>query len=167
MRYVIAVVILTLIYALALVSFHPWDLATGAGASILLVLLFQEAVFRRQPVGPAGGGPSPLTRFLWFFPYSLAVVWDITIGTWQVLVVVLGLRRLESPGIVAVPIGDRSPQGLAVSGIATTLSPGTVLIDVDWQKGVMLVHAIDARDPDQVRANLQRMYDRYQRHVFP
>jgi multisubunit Na+/H+ antiporter MnhE subunit len=32
---------------------------------------------------------------------------------------------------------------------------------------MMLVHVIDASDPDQIRADMQALYDRYQRKVFP
>jgi len=32
-RYVTAILVLTLVYALALASFHPWDLLFGAGLS--------------------------------------------------------------------------------------------------------------------------------------
>ena len=31
----------------------------------------------------------------------------------------------------------------------------------------MLFHVIDASDPDAVRAQLDRFYQRYQRRVFP
>jgi multisubunit Na+/H+ antiporter MnhE subunit len=95
------------------------------------------------------------------------VLWDITTGTWEVALVTLHLRPLVKPGIVAVPIENRTPLGVAVSALATTLSPGTFLVDVDWEKRVMLIHAIDASDPDVVREALQHMYRRYQSKVFP
>jgi multisubunit Na+/H+ antiporter MnhE subunit len=68
---------------------------------------------------------------------------------------------------VRIPIGLRSERGVAVSALTTTLSPGTVLIDVDAERRELLVHVIDATDPDEVRARAQRFYDRYQRNVFP
>jgi multisubunit Na+/H+ antiporter MnhE subunit len=115
---------------------------------------------------PLAGGV--LLRRLIAFPlFALAVVRDIVVGTWQVAVVVLGLRPLRHPGIVAVPIGERSRLGVAVSALATTLSPGSFLVDVDWQERVMLIHVLDATDPDAIRDGLARFYRRYQRHVFP
>jgi multisubunit Na+/H+ antiporter MnhE subunit len=88
-------------------------------------------------------------------------------GSWQMGLVVVGIRPLVAPGVVAVPIGDRTPTGVAVSGIATTLSPGTMLVDVDWAARTMLIHAMDASDPARVIAAHQHFYDRWQRHVFP
>ncbi|CCF84740.1 Na+/H+ antiporter subunit E [Nitrolancea hollandica] len=48
-----------------------------------------------------------------------------------------------------------------------TLAPGSVLVDVDWERGVMLFHLLDASDPDATRATVARFYERYQRAVFP
>jgi multisubunit Na+/H+ antiporter MnhE subunit len=42
-----------------------------------------------------------------------------------------------------------------------------VFIDLDEAAGVMLLHVIDASDPEQVRAAHLRFYERYQRRVFP
>lgn len=156
------VVVLTLVYALTLASFHPWDLAIGAGVSTLFVFFTRRFVFHNDPAAT-----NFFARFVWFWPFAAATVWDIVRGTWEVTLVTLGIRPLVSPGIVRIPIGDRTPTGVAVSGMATTLSPGTFLVDVDWEEGVWLVHAIDAADPDGVRREHQEFYERWQRKVFP
>lgn len=96
-----------------------------------------------------------------------AVLIDVLVGTWDVGLRVLHLRPLDAPGIVLVPIGDRSPLGVAVTGLLVGLSPGSVLLDVDREGGVMLFHVIDATDPDGVRARIERSYQRYQRKVWP
>ena len=77
------------------------------------------------------------------------------------------LAQLEHPGIVAVPIGERTKLGVVVTGVTTSLAPGSILLDVDWQRNMMLIHVIDASDPDQVRAHMQELYDGYQRKVWP
>jgi len=38
---------------------------------------------------------------------------------------------------------------------------------VDERRRTMLFHVIDASDPDGVRASIDRLYQRYQRRVFP
>jgi multisubunit Na+/H+ antiporter MnhE subunit len=68
---------------------------------------------------------------------------------------------------VLVPIGERSELGVAVTGLLIGLSPGSLLLDVDPERQAMLFHVIDASDPDAVRAQLDRFYQRYQRRVFP
>jgi len=164
-RIVFSILLLTLVYALTLASFAPWDLALGVLLAGGTLLLFRRFLF---PDGASRADQPGLPIRLARFPlYAAAVVWDITRGTWMVTAIVLGLRPLRRPGIVTVPIGERTRLGAVVSCIATTLSPGTVAIDIDWDRETMLIHVLDASDPDALRADLQHMYDRYQRHVFP
>jgi multicomponent Na+:H+ antiporter subunit E len=154
---------LGVLYAMTLASTDPLDVATGTllGGALLL------ALGRRLRLEPGGDIPSFGQRLLWFWPFVGAVLVDIAVGTWDVALRVLGLRRIERTGVVRVPIGDRTERGVAVTALTSTLSPGSVLLDVDWERGDMLVHVIDASDPDAFRAKLDRFYDRYQRKVFP
>jgi multicomponent Na+:H+ antiporter subunit E len=154
---------LTLMYALALASFAPWDIAAGLIFSAALLLLFRQFVFEGRPAPPR----SLPRRVAAAVPFAARVLMDMAAGTWQVALVILRLRPLRSPGIVAVPIGDCTPTGVAVMALVTTLSPGSYLVEIDWERRVMLYHVLDARDPDAVRAAFQHMYERYQRHVFP
>jgi multisubunit Na+/H+ antiporter MnhE subunit len=161
-RVAVIVLFVTLTYLLVLGSFHPWDIAAGVIISCALLLFARRFVFDFEPAAP-----NFLKRFLYFWPFAAAVVWDITKGTWEVALITLHLRPLVSPGIVAIPIGKRTPTGVAVSALATTLSPGTFLVDVDRERQVMLIHTMDASDPDRVREDHQEFYRRYQSRVFP
>lgn len=162
-RFFISILFLTLIYAFTLGSFHAWDLLLGVLISGGLYLLFRRYLFEK----PAAPAPSWLKRTLVFVPFMGAVAVDTTRGTWQVMLIALHLRPLKRTGIIAVPIGERTPGGVAVTALVTTLSPGAVLIDVDWQRQVMLFHVIDASDPEDVREKFDYFYRRYQRRVFP
>ena len=154
---------LGLLYVLTLGSSDPVDLLTGVLLGLLLAGLLRRPT--RPPAELAAG--RPLARMLWFWVFAGAVIAEVLRGTWDVALRVMHLRALERPGLVRVPIGERSERGIAVSALATTLSPGSVLIDVDRERGDLLLHVIDAADPDAVRDRLQRFYERYQRRVFP
>lgn len=162
-RALLALCLLTLVYALVLASFSPWDLALGAAFSGALLYAFRGFVF--------GGSPAPLPgllrRVLAFGPFFAAVVREVTVDTWRVALITLRLRPLASPGIVKVPIGERTPVGVVVSALVDTISPGSFLLDIDWEGGHMLIHTIDASDPEAFRRSWEKFYDRYQRRVFP
>ena len=162
-RAAFSLVLLTLVYALVLASFHPWDLAFGALLAGILLFSFRRFVFDGKPA-PL---PGLVGRLLAFGPFVFAVLRDTLAGTWQVTQITLGRRTLEKSGIVAVPIGERTSVGVAVSALVATISPGEFLVDVDWNKGIMLVHTIDASDPEAVRRSHDYFYNRYQRRVFP
>lgn len=153
------IALLTGIYAVALGSTEAADLATGAvlGTGVLAVTGQLRGSGERGLVG----------RLVAFPGWALVVAREVTTGTWQVAVVSLGLRRPPRAGIVAIPIGERTPEGVAVSALAATLSPGELLIDVDWDERLLFLHVMDASDPDAVRRRHQEIYDRHQRRVFP
>lgn len=163
MRIAAIAVALAAVYALTLASADPVDLATG----VLLGAVLATVLRARLRLEPEGARVRPASRVARFPLFAAAVLAEAAGGTWDVALRVLGLRDVDRPGVVRVPIGDRSERGVAVSALAATLSPGSVLIDVDWARGDMLMHVIDASDPDAVRDRMQRFYDRYQRRVFP
>ena len=156
-----AVLFLTGVYAMVLASFHPWDLFFGATVSGALVYAFRSFVF--------GGQPNPLTglagRAAAFLPFVVAIIWDVLKGTWEVALITLHIKPLVEPGVVKLPVGERTPTGIAVLGLVTTLSPGAFLIEANDE--VMLIHVIDASDPDAFREDREDFYRRYQRKVFP
>ena len=162
-RYAAAVAGLTLVYALALGSFHPLDLLFGAGLSVALVFTSRRFVFGGGPDGRA----SLLRRVAAFLPFSLAVFREVVVGTWEVTLVTLHLRPLKRPGIVEVPIGERTPAGVAVWAVVTGLPPGSFFVDVDGERGVVLIHILDASDPEAFRRQQEDFYRRFQRGVFP
>ena len=162
-RIIVIMLISIVTYAAMIGSFDPWDLALAALVAAGTVYGFRTHLLR-------GESPSTLVllrRLVFLVPLILDVLWEIVRGTWQVLVFSLRLRPMEHPGIVAIPLGERTRFGATMSGFLTTISPGTFLVDIDWKARVMLIHAIDASDPDAVRLSHQVFYDRFQRHVFP
>jgi multisubunit Na+/H+ antiporter MnhE subunit len=162
-RFLLAVALLVAVYALTLASAQPADLATGAVAASAVLAGLRGFHF------PGGLRPIPgLARRALALPAFVAVtVREVTAGTWAVAMVTLGVRAPRSPGMVEIPLGERTPVGVTVTALAVTLSPGEVLVDVDFERGVMLLHAIDADDPAALAAHHQRLYERYQRAVFP
>ena len=163
LRYIGTIALLTVTYTFALASSDPWDILFGLLLSVALVALFGP--FLRGDA--AAKAPLQPKRLIAFFPFAGAVLRDIIIGTWTVLRIVLHPRPRNRPGIISVPLGDRTRGGVAISALAMSLSPGSSLIAIDWDKRIMLLHLLDATDPDAARAELQRFYDRYQRAVFP
>ena len=160
----LVVLLLTGVYTMTLASFHPLDLLFGAVASVAVLYAYRGFVF-----GEAEGRPDPLPgllgRCVAFFPFAMAIVWDVVKGTWEVALVVLHLRPLVRPGIVKVPIGERTPTGVAVTALVTTLSPGALLVEANEE--FMLLHVINASDPGAVRKDREDFYQRYQKKVFP
>jgi multisubunit Na+/H+ antiporter MnhE subunit len=151
------------VYGLTLASLAWEDLVFGLAVTAVVLAMFRNVLL-----------PSPLPsnrrvlRGIAFFPiFVLAEIREIITGTWQVMTFVVGIRKLKHPGIVRIPLGRRSPVSEALAGYVITVSPGTYLVDVDKEANEMLVHAIDAGDPDAVRAAYDALFERYERNVVP
>jgi multisubunit Na+/H+ antiporter MnhE subunit len=83
---------------------------------------------------------------------------DIVLGTWQVATYVVGIRKLEHPGIVKIPLGNHSDASVGFIGHLVTISPGSFVVDFDWTDRTMLVHYIDASDPEKLREAVEKYY---------
>ena len=162
-RFLLSIAGLTLIYSMFLLSAHPWDLVIGAVLATGVVVMFRRHLVGSmlEPVPGFGRRALALLRFAWFL-YTNTIK-----GLWEVLSIMLGLRPLSRSGIVAIPMGERTASGVAVTAWAISLSPGSVVIDVDWEQRLMFIHFIDVSDPDELRQKTQTFYERYQRPVFP
>lgn len=115
------------------------------------------AIFRKQ-IMPEPLPPIALSMHLIIYApvllYFLLV--DILKGTWQVVRTTLGIDPLRHPGIIKISFQGYSDYGVGPIGYFITLSPGSFMVDIDWEERVMLIHVLDATDPDAVRRDAER-----------
>jgi multicomponent Na+:H+ antiporter subunit E len=162
-RVMVSLLLVAATYLAMLARLDPLDVVLAVGVAAVILAAFRRFLFG----GPGDPGPKFLRRLVHLPLFVLAVLRDITVGTWDVALVVLHLRPLRSPGIVAIPFGDRTDTGVTVGALVATLSPGEFLVDVDHERRVMLLHVLDASDPDAVREQHDAFYRRFQRPVLP
>ncbi|OBK11070.1 Na+/H+ antiporter subunit E [Mycobacterium asiaticum] len=156
---------LTSVYLLALTSLKPGDIVVGVVLASLIVGLGGR--FGR---GDAHSMPPPGTSALRRLAGLPALLFftaiDMCRGSWQVAACCLGLRPM-APGVVSIPIEPNRPNSAAVWAIRVGLAPDSVVVDVDDKKGELLLHVLDASDPDAVRRAQINSYRRAQQSVFP
>lgn len=175
----LAVVVLLVVWLLTLGSVAPGDIAVGLLLAVLLELGWRRRVARGGTIGsgpdeestaPSGESVDrpPLHRALLATPALVwAVVVEITRGTVEVAKYSLGIREVEHDGIVEIRLEGISEEGVAAWAFISTISPGELVLDVDEERGVLVIHALDASDPDAIRARHHDFYERYQRKVIP
>lgn len=142
------------VFGLVVTDFSWQNIVLGSMISGTLMYIFRRQIVPK-PLPPVG-------LSLHVILYSPVLLWyliiDILKGTYQIVTITLGLRPLRKPGIVKIPIGAHSPAGVGPVGFLITLSPGSFLVDIDWDEKVMLVHVVDASDPDAVRKDADKYY---------
>jgi multicomponent Na+:H+ antiporter subunit E len=167
----LAVAVLLAVYLLALGSFAWGDVALGLVLAALMELGWRHRAARGGMIGPEAADVyerPPLHRSLLALPaLVLVVLADITRGTWDVAQYSLGLREVDHDGIVEIELQGISEAGVAVWAFISTISPGELVLEIDEEAGLLVIHALDASDPDGIRARHREIYERYQRKVVP
>ena len=71
------------------------------------------------------------------------------------------------PGIVAIPLRFRGSFDELVVSNHIMLTPGSLLVDIDTERGLVFVHHIDASDPARIRREMQELHLRAVRRLYP
>ncbi|MEV0426377.1 Na+/H+ antiporter subunit E [Micromonospora sp. NPDC050495] len=61
--------------------------------------------------------------------------------------------------IIGVPLRIRTDLNLALTAEVISLVPGTLIVDVDREKGVLYVHVLDVRGPEDLAGSRERIRD--------
>jgi multisubunit Na+/H+ antiporter MnhE subunit len=158
-RLLIQALLLMAVYLLVLTSLKPGDAAVGFVLGVGLALALRPHLPGRQLATPRLSGVIALGPVL----FSTAV--EMVVGSWRTVRFCLGLGG--RPGFVEIPRAGRSRYGVALWGVLTGEAPDEVPVDVDEERDVLIVHLIDAGDPDAVRERHREALERWQRKVVP
>ncbi|XOY56080.1 MAG: Na+/H+ antiporter subunit E [Rhodobacterales bacterium] len=113
------------------------------------------------PDRPRLKNPAMIVEFI------LIVLWDIVVANVSVAKIILFKRNQDMrPTWVTVPLDLRSPEAITVLAGTITMTPGTVSADVAADGRSLLVHCLDAADPDAVRDDIKQRYERRLREIF-
>jgi multisubunit Na+/H+ antiporter MnhE subunit len=147
---------LAAVYLLVLTSLDPGDVAVGLAIGFAIALALRPRGRRRA------AAPLP-SRLLSTAVVALSTSVEVVRGALRVARFCLG--GAAAPGFVEIPRSGRSPASVALWGLLTGEAPDEVVVDADLERGVLVVHLVDASDPDAVRARHREAYERWQRKV--
>jgi multicomponent K+:H+ antiporter subunit E len=99
--------------------------------------------------------------------YVLIVLWDIVVANVVVaMTVIFKSNAAMRPAWVSIPLDIRTPEAIAILAGTITLTPGTVSADLSSEGHSLLVHCLDAEDPDAVRDQIKHRYERRLKEIF-
>jgi multisubunit Na+/H+ antiporter MnhE subunit len=155
------IAVLTSVYLLVLTSVAPGDVLVGVLLAAGTVAAGRFVRHSQRPPAEA----SPARRLAGVPALVGGTVVDMVRASWQVAGCCLH-GRLPAPGLVTIPIGPRADSAAAWA-VRVGLSPDTIVVEADEERGELLLHVLDARDLDAVRRQQLDSYERRQRRVFP
>jgi multicomponent Na+:H+ antiporter subunit E len=147
---------LAAIYLLVLTSLAPGDILVG-------VLVATGLVLATGGVGPRRD-PREWGRWLLAVGRMVSVT-AVEMARGSVRVVRFCLTGAGSPGFVEIPRASRSRHGVALWGVLTGEAPDEYPVAVDDARHVLVVHLVDAGDPDAVRARHLAGHEAYLQDV--
>ena len=146
------------LYLLVLTSISPGDVLVGG-------LLALGIVIATGSHGPRHGAERLSTWAVALAGMVLTTAAEMVVGSVRVVRFCLG--GPGNPGFVEIPRADRSRRAVALWGVLTGEAPDEYPVDVDETRHVLIVHLVDAGNPDAIRARHAAARDRWQRHVVP
>lgn len=145
--------------ALSFTLFLLWAALTNAASagSMLLGLLLALALPRI--VAPFWPDALRIRHPIAVLKFTARIAADIVLANWAVARRVVGPVAKLHPAFIDVPLDLRDPFAATVLGSIVSLTPGTVSIDVDRERWVLQVHALDAPDPEALVHQIKQHYE--------
>lgn len=91
----------------------------------------------------------------------------MAVGAWTMLAILIGRRGWLTAGLVDCPQCAGTEEGLIVLGLIESASPGSLTVGMDLRNRSLLIHTVDAGDPEATCAAIHRFYRRHQARVLP
>ncbi|MFD2184003.1 Na+/H+ antiporter subunit E [Rhodoplanes azumiensis] len=99
--------------------------------------------------------------------YVGVVAWDIVVSNIEVARLILFRRGASLRSVfVSVPLDLTTPEAITMLAGTITMTPGTVSADLSADGRSILVHCLDAADPDAVVRQIKSRYERRLKEIF-
>ncbi len=141
---------------LLLTGFSPGHMVLGLGVA-LLVSRVMLALKTERPTIRFGAA---------MFKLMAIVVADIARSNVAVAKIVLFGSAARHSGFIHVPLDLRSPYALATLAIIITATPGTLWLQHDAQRRVVLIHVLDLVDEGEWIKLIKNRYERLLKEIF-
>ena len=137
-----------------------WVLITGDASFVNAGAGFVISFFLLLWLWPRAAGRQYFRKVPQTLSFVLYFLWQLTKSSLQVAREVVALHPRRRPVILSVPLTATTDAEVTLLMNLITLTPGTVVIDHDSTRQQMLIHAMFAEDPDQVRCQIQEGFEK-------
>ncbi|KAB1901850.1 Na+/H+ antiporter subunit E [Micromonospora sp. AMSO1212t] len=128
------------------------DVSVG---NLIAGLVVGVAVLLFFPLPPVTFGGRFRPRELLVF--LVTFIAELVSASLHVAAVALRFGYRPRGAIIAVPLRVRTDLNLALTAEVISLVPGTLILDVDRARGVLYVHVLDVRGPEDVSGSRERV----------
>jgi multicomponent K+:H+ antiporter subunit E len=152
--------------ALSGLLFVAWFVIAADYSASHLVLAALLAVAIPILVRPVTQRGAHVHRWSVALKLVFIVLWDIVVANVTVARMVLGRVSRLKPGFVPVPVDTDNVHVMTLFASIITMTPGTVSCEVDAERRVILVHALDVDDIEQAARDMKARYEAPLKEIF-
>lgn len=146
---------LVLLWVLLWGNFSWLNLLTGLGFALLVSIVFY------LPAVQLSGRLHPLHTLTFF----VRLVGDITRASVSVAVLALRPRMNTSNAVLAIDLRSRSDLILTWTAVATSIIPGSIVIDIDREQSTMYLHVLNLRSAGDIERFRRSVLDTERRII--
>lgn len=151
-------VVLVIVWMLLQNDFSMGALVLGALLGVVIPIVTSGFWPARPPIRAYGRA----------IGFTLLVMYDVFVANVAVAKLVLfrSARSLR-PCWISIPLELKSPEAISLLAGTITMTPGTVSCDLSADGRFLLVHCLDAPEPDVVVRDIKTRYEARLRRIFP
>lgn len=97
----------------------------------------------------------------------LRFLWQVVTSGLTTAWLIVRPRSRPQPGLIRMRYDNLSDLGVSVMGCLISLTPGTTTIDIDPQRGELLLHLLDAGSARDAVASIRREFEGPLQRMFP
>ena len=124
-----------------------FDLFMGAVLGFAILYVFQSVLATH----------SYIQRVLGFFRWFIIFLREFFLSNLQVAWIILSRSGTSiEPRFIEIDVSDLRAEEMIVLSQTITLTPGTCAVELDTETGQLLVHVLDASDPEAVAESIRK-----------
>ena len=158
MIFVLAALVLALMWAAITGAFTFGNLVLGGAVGLIALLLMRNRIAK----------PILFRKFGRAFSLAGLFLYELSLSAFRVAVLVLrpDMRKHLKPGIIAFPLKVTSDPEITLLANLITLTPGTLSVDVSNDRKTLYVHALSVPDRDALIADIASGFEAKILEVF-
>lgn len=137
-------------------SFSPGQILLGGTVAFLCTHAMAALRPERSKIG------SPQT----VFKLAGIVAADIIRSNFAVAAIILARRKERVSSFVRMPLELRNRHGLTVLALIITATPGTIWVEFDRSRGILLIHVLDLVDEEEWIQLIKGRYEALLLEIF-
>ncbi len=98
--------------------------------------------------------------------FILIYLWEVIYSTYKLALIVLHPKPVLNPRFIDVPLDLKGEMPRFLFACLISMTPGTMSVGLDHDRGVLIVHVLDAPDPEAAVRDMKKTFEQPLVRIF-